>query len=840
MKTTPTLVVLVALAAACGPWGIAEADVFAGYNLYAPVRSTETHLIANDGSELHSWSSAYTPGMSVYLLEDSTLLRTAKAGSSFDVGGAGGRVEKIAWDGTVRWSFDYSTADYRLHHDVEPLPSGNILMIAWELKGEAEAVAAGRDPGQLRDGELWPDHLIEVDSSGSIVWEWHVWDHLVQDYDPSKANYGTVADHPELVDLNSMQGPTADWTHINAIDYSPGLDQILLSVRSLSEIWIIDHSTTTTEAAGHTGGTSGRGGDLLYRWGNPQTYRAGSSGDQQLFGQHDAEWIGDGLPGAGNILIFNNGTGRPGGSYSTVDELVPPVGADGSYGSSLPYGPSAPAWSYQASPTSDLYAERISGSQRLPNGDTLICDGPAGRFLEVSTSGQVVWEHTIGAEVFRVERYAESYTGLHPDDDGGDLSYPIVDTAQSSCFDANVAVTAPAPGEAFYGQDAQYQGRQLSYTTSSDGLTVLDNNTGLTWIQSPDTDGDGDIDSSDKKTWAELPTYVADLNAASYGGYSDWRVPSIKELYSLMDFRGTDPSGPTPTNMIPFVDTDYFAFGWGDVAAGERIIDAQYWSSTEYVSTTMNGNATVFGVNFADGRIKGYPRDLAGSGGSSTIQYIRLVRGDAGYGVNDLEANGDGTVTDHATGLLWQRSDSGAGSSWQDALAYCEGLELAGRSDWRLPNAKELQSIVDYSRSPETTSSAAIDPLFSCTLISNEDLVDDYPFYWSSTTHASTSQVPGRAAAYLSFGRGIGYMLGSWLDVHGAGCQRSDPKQGSLSDYTYVPYGYYFGNAPQGDAIRLENYVRCVCDAPTSGDTDAIFGNGFESGDLTMWSAASL
>ncbi|MCP4546684.1 MAG: DUF1566 domain-containing protein, partial [bacterium] len=171
----------------------------------------------------------------------------------------------------------------------------------------------------------------------------------------------------------------------------------------------------------------------------------------------------------------------------------------------------------------------------------------------------------------------------------------------------------------------------------------------------------------------------------------------------------------------------------------------------------------------------------------------------------------------------------------EEALAYAEGLELGGHSDWRLPNAKELQSIVDYSRSPDTSGSAAIDAAFLSTAITNETLAVDYPCYWTGTTHANSSPVPGRAAAYLCFGRGMGYMSGSWLDVHGAGCQRSDPKAGDLSDYTYVPYGYYFGNAPQGDAIRIDNYIRCVRDDPQS--ANAIFADGFESGDTTAWSA---
>jgi hypothetical protein len=342
------------------------------------------------------------------LLENGNLLRTGNTRSThFDAGGAGGIVEEIAPGGAVAWSFEYDTAQGRLHHDVEPLSNGNVLMIAWELKSESEAIAAGRNPARLTEGELWPDTVIEVDpETNTIVWEWHVWDHLIQDYDSNQANYGVVADHPELIDLNYSTGGrpgSADWNHINAIDYNEAFDQILLSVRNFSEIWVIDHGTTTAEAAGAAG-------DLLYRWGNPQAYDAGETNDQQLFVQHDARWIPSGYPGAGNILVFNNGTGRPDGDYSSVDEIVPPVDGSGHYTS---YGPSAPTWTYSADNPTDFYAANVSGAQRLSNGNTLICDGPAGYFFKVTSAGDLVWEYDHGSQaIFRVTHYAADYPGL--------------------------------------------------------------------------------------------------------------------------------------------------------------------------------------------------------------------------------------------------------------------------------------------------------------------------------------------------------------------------------------------------------------------------------------------
>ncbi len=387
-------------------------------NLFAPLGSTNTYLMDNDGNIVYTWASNYPPGNSVYLLENGNLLHTGNTRSeNFETGGAGGIVQEITLDGTVVWTYEYDTPQARLHHDVEPLPNGNVLMIAWELKTEAEAIAAGRNPGLIQDGELWPDHIIEIDQNGAIVWDWHLWDHLIQDYDNTKSNYGLVANHPELIDLNfSSSGPSgaSDWNHTNSIDYNEEFDQILLSVRNLSEIWVIDHSATSSEAAGHSGGNSGQGGDLLYRWGNPQAYDAGSATDQQLFVQHDAQWIPSGYPGAGNILVFNNGMGRSGGNYSSVDEIVPPVDASGNYAltAGAAYGPSAPTWSYTAATPTDFYATNISGAQRLSNGNTLICDGPTGIFFEVTLAQEIIWEHDYDGAVFRITRYASDYPGL--------------------------------------------------------------------------------------------------------------------------------------------------------------------------------------------------------------------------------------------------------------------------------------------------------------------------------------------------------------------------------------------------------------------------------------------
>lgn len=380
--------------------------------------------------------------------------------------------------------------------------------------------------------------------------------------------------------------------------------------------------------------------------------------------------------------------------------------------------------------------------------------------------------------------------------------YPVVGTNQTTFYGNLTAISEPGETDDFYGQDAQYIRNAPQYEDNGDG-TVTDLVTGLMWSQSIDLDGDGDIDVNDKLTFEEASNGASSF---SLGGYDDWRLPTIKELYSLILFSGLDVSdyeGTSTSDLVPFIDTDYFEFGYGDTDADERIIDAQYASSTQYVDYTMDGDETLFGVNFADGRIKGYGLVLHGA---AKTFYVAYVRGNTTYGVNDFTDNGDGTITDEATGLMWMQGDNGEGITWKNALSYAENLTYAGYSDWRLPAIKELQSIVDYTRSPSTTSSPAIDELFDCTKITNEAGDDDYPYYWSGTTHASWGSTnEGKAAAYVCFGRAMGYMseYGGWVDVHGAGAQRSDYKNGDPDDYPT-------GHGPQGDAVRMRNYVRCV------------------------------
>ncbi len=398
-----------------------------GYVLFAPLLSGTTYLVDSEANVVHTWQSQFAPGGSVYLLDNGHLLRTGRAWDVpvFKGGGQAGRIQEFTWDGELVWDYLLATEQRLTHHDIAPLPNGNILAIAWELKTEDETRRAGRLPDRTPEKGLWPDMVLELEplppDDARVVWEWRMWDHLVQNHDPDAPNYGEPSMYPHRIDINGDEARKemddkeldrlkalgyvpldatkdelkSDLLHTNSIDYNAELDQIVLSPRRFNEVWIIDHGTTTEEAAGGTGGRWGRGGDLLYRWGNPQTYGRGNEDDQQLFGQHDIRWVPDGLPGAGNLTIFNNSMGQEEDDYSAVFEIAPPMDADGRYllAADEPFGPSQPLWRYEAPDRVSFHGTFISGAHRMPNGHTMVTQGPAGRFFEVTPAGDIVWEY---------------------------------------------------------------------------------------------------------------------------------------------------------------------------------------------------------------------------------------------------------------------------------------------------------------------------------------------------------------------------------------------------------------------------------------------------------------
>ncbi|WP_445774108.1 Lcl C-terminal domain-containing protein [Shewanella sp.] len=433
-------------------------------------------------------------------------------------------------------------------------------------------------------------------------------------------------------------------------------------------------------------------------------------------------------------------------------------------------------------------------------------------------------------------------------------SYAIADSAQSLCYDNNIELACPASSEDFYGQDGQtVNGSEQSYTTNvtDDGdITVTDNVTGIIWTQSPEMNNDGEITSDDKLSSSAAASYC---EALDYAGQTDWQLPNVKQLYSLMNFQGTDPTSDDLTYLQPFIDWNYFAFAYGSTD-NERIIDSQYATTSTF--TNGEGTSMMFGVNFTDGRIKGYEEEFFN--GDKTY-FVMCMRGNTSYATNDFIDNGDHTITDNATNLMWAQSDSGADYDettgtvtesagfdytkldwtdadgngliiaddtdlagamlWQDAFAYVKAMNAAnylGYSDWRLPNIKELHSLVEYTEKLADTDYAVIDDVFNITTITDENGEADYGLYWSSTTHATDGAYSddtelnttyGNAASYVAFGKALGYDsdAGRWVDVHGAGAQRSDPKVWDGEDYSG-------GYGPQYDSVRIYNYVRLVRD----------------------------
>ncbi|MEE2918663.1 MAG: aryl-sulfate sulfotransferase [Bacteroidota bacterium] len=406
-------------------------DAYDGYTLLDPTGSTSTYLINNCGEVVNSWSSDHRSGGACYLLDDGSLARGCRMIGAFSGGGVGGRIERRSWDGNLLWALDWADEEKHHHHDFAWMPNGNVLVLAWERKSSSEAAMAGRTNPQT----MWPESITEIEptmpSGGNVVWEWHAWDHLVQNTDATLAHYGEPSENPTRIDVNYANvggggGPgsaeSGDWMHANAVNYHPELDQIAISSRRFNETWIIDHGITTEEA-------SGPAGDLLYRYGNPEAYGRGTAEQRVLFGQHDVQWIPDGHPQAGKLMVFNNGNNRPDCTCSTIDVWMPPLLEDGSYAISGegPMGPDAFDWTYPETATEAFYSPNISGVQPLPNGNHLICEGASGHLFEVTLAGELVWDYINPAgnsevfpqgttpqqnNVFRAYRYGPNFPGL--------------------------------------------------------------------------------------------------------------------------------------------------------------------------------------------------------------------------------------------------------------------------------------------------------------------------------------------------------------------------------------------------------------------------------------------
>ncbi len=391
------------------------AEPFEGLTLITTMasgqNSSDTYLIDNDENIINSWSHSTGSASVGYLSRDSILFLPSKIGGNED-GQAGGLFKKIDWDGNILWEWMMPTEICVPHHDITVLPNENILAICEETKTRQEALNAGLEG---INGPITLDMVVEIhplpNNEAEIVWKWHFWDHLVQDRgEQYTTTYGEISDHPELLDINvngngNNQG-IHDWNHCNKISYNQQFDQIVLSCRHMDEIYVIDHSTTTEEAAGHIGGSQGKGGDILYRWGNPQNYDRGTSDDQILDAQHGILWIPEGYPGEGNFLVYNN-IHRRNPMRSAVLEFDCIADENGHYPieNGQPFGPDTYLWIYEA----DFFSATQSGAYRLPNGNTLVTVTTEFDFFEVDLNGEIQWDPAFNAQCARALKYGYDY-----------------------------------------------------------------------------------------------------------------------------------------------------------------------------------------------------------------------------------------------------------------------------------------------------------------------------------------------------------------------------------------------------------------------------------------------
>lgn len=434
-----------------------RAQFWGDYTLYSVQNSSTTQLIDESNAVYHTWThgnSAKT-GYSSYLMPGGILWRTVQnQGNSLNGGGVTGRVQKVDWDGNVLWDFTYSSSTYCLHHDICPLPNGNVLLISYDVKSASEATAAGSSSSSSR----WSEKILEVKPTGSttgeIVWEWKLWDHLVQSTNASAANYqASVLEHPELFNLN--YNSAQDWFHMNGIDYNPITDQIAFSSHNMNQWFIIDHSTTTAEAASHAGGNSGKGGDFLYRYGNPASY--GATGTTVLNVTHDAHWIPEGSPNAGYLVGFNNrGISN---NQSSVDQIALPVdGYNFTHTSGQAFTPATYTLRHACSGGS----QNMGNSEQFPNGNMLVCVASSGLMYEIDASGTTIWSKTASGAVPQAHRYESCFIDIEAP------AIPVI-TETSGVLNSTAAATYQ-----WYLNGVQISGAtNQSYTPTQSGVYIV-------------------------------------------------------------------------------------------------------------------------------------------------------------------------------------------------------------------------------------------------------------------------------------------------------------------------------------------------------------------------------
>lgn len=396
---------LILFALAVFAFGTAFSQQWNGLTYYSTSSSTTGRLIDTASVVVKTWTFTGGTGYSTHMMPGGTLYRSvAKTGNIITGGGVTGRIQKVDYNNNILWDYSISSATEVLHHDHCPLPNGNVLVIVYDVKSSTDLSNAGCTNSTLTS--MQAEKILELKpvgtNSAEIVWQWNVWDHLVQNVNSVKNNYQTsIVNNPQLLNINYL--PKKDWMHMNGIDYNPMLDQIVVSSHNLNEWYIIDHSTTTAEAAGHTGGNSGKGGDFLYRWGNPAAYQA--TGTTILNVTHDSHWIPEGVPGAGNIVGVNN-KGVITGPKTTIDHITPPR-VDYNY--TITPGNAFTPSTYGARHTSTGYTSNMGSSNQFPNGNQMICLATAGTIYEIDAAGNTLWSFSTGGNCPQSHRYTQCY-----------------------------------------------------------------------------------------------------------------------------------------------------------------------------------------------------------------------------------------------------------------------------------------------------------------------------------------------------------------------------------------------------------------------------------------------
>ena len=513
-----------------------------GYNMVVPLFGKDAMLVDMCGEVVHTWESADTLRHSTwsYLQPNGDLVMTLRqANVANDViwtGGGGGIIERRSWDNELLWSYTLNDSLYRLHHDIHVMENGNVLALAWELKDSAQYMAAGGDT-TLIDDVLWSELILELQPNAAggadVVWEWHAWDHLVQDFDDTKPNFGVIADNPQKINLNSNtpqgQQPLADWLHMNSIHYNPVFGQIMVSVPNLNEMWIIDHA-------------GGAEGSIIWRWGNPAAYDRGTADDQKLFFQHDARWAYEGIglsdPNFGKVTLFNNrvpDAEAPAGYHSEACILEPVYDfyeneyiMDFETGTYLPLDFDAV---YAAPNPADLASNITSNYQILPDGHSLIGEGNQGEAIELDENNNVVWRYKIPVTssginlpqpvaqgtvlnpmqnlMFRMERFAPDFPGFAGQDlmpqgviELDPMPLPACTVAEGcldalACnYDSMAVVAGPCEYfEASYGESLEFVLGTLDLESGCNGgysvseslpVNLSATDSGMTWVFEPD------------------------------------------------------------------------------------------------------------------------------------------------------------------------------------------------------------------------------------------------------------------------------------------------------------------------------------------------------------------